>query len=337
MSDSANEPYVRPDVATFLKILNALNAPKSHEVGEIAARAAIVQNVQLSDLPVGTLGTVRDLDCPGPGGHRIRLRLFDPRETRGPGPVVMFFHGGGWVLGDLDTHASVCTEIARTLDLPVVAVDYRLAPEHRWPAAPDDAEAAARWVAGAPAELGRAATGLVLTGDSAGGTLTIVTALALRDQPAQVPVLVQAPIYPAVDHGPSFPSYQEFGDGFFMSTEGMAWFSDCYAADLQHWRGAPLKADQAGMPPTLVMTASLDPLRDQGRAYAAKTIAAGVPTVFREAKGNIHGFVNLRQAVPSSQGDLAGFLVQLKAMIGEAEGARSMAQAAGAAGASAGA
>ncbi|MDB5717229.1 MAG: Alpha/beta hydrolase fold-3 protein, partial [Sphingomonas bacterium] len=214
------------------------------------------------------------------------------------------------------------------LDLPVVAVDYRLAPEHAWPAAPDDCEAAARWIAANPAELGRAVTGLVLAGDSAGGTLTIVTALALRDQPAAVPVIAQWPIYPAADLNGDYPSSTQFADGYFLTSEGMTWFSECYRSDPSHWRGSPMLRDQAGMPPTLVVTASLDPLRDQGRAYAAATIRAGVPTVYREAVGNIHGFCNMRRAIPSSEGDIAGCLVALKAIIREAEAEQVMAQAA---------
>src|SRR3546814_4522502 len=132
-----------------------------------------------ADLPVEELAVEQDLHCPGPGGE-IRLRLFDAREMRAPGPAVVFFHGGGFVLGDLDTHAHFCAEAARQLDLPVIAVDYRLAPENPWPAGPDDCEAAARWIAGSPEQLGRVVTGLALCGDSGGGKLSIVTAMALR-------------------------------------------------------------------------------------------------------------------------------------------------------------
>ncbi|MEH3106078.1 MAG: alpha/beta hydrolase [Sphingomonas fennica] len=311
-------PAARPDVAAFLTYLNALEGPKSRDIGAVAARAQMVANVPLLDQPVGPLATVADLAAPAPGGGTIPLRLFDARAERGAGPVVVFFHGGGWVVGDLDTHAPFCAEMARVLDLPVVAVDYRLAPEHRWPAAPDDCEAAARWIAGSPAALGRTVTGLVTVGDSAGGNLAVVTAMALRDQPAAVPVLVQAPVYPSVDRAESYGSYADYGDGYLLSRDGMDWFKEVYAPDLDHWRGAPLHADQAGMPPTLVVTAGLDPLRDQGRAYAARTIAAGVPTVYREAAGTIHGFVQLRRAVPSAEGDVAGLLAALKAMIAEA-------------------
>ena len=322
-----NQPYVRADVRSLLDYLATNGGAKTHEVGAVAARRMMVAMRALADADVGDLATIRDISCPGADGAAIPLRLYDAREHRLPGPAVVFFHGGGFVVGDLDTHEPLCAEIARMLDLPVIAVDYRLAPENAWPAAPDDCEAAARWIAsGAPA-LGRAVTSLVLAGDSAGGTLTIVTAMALRDVPAAVPVIAQWPIYPAADANGDYASEAEFADGYFLTRESMDWFRASYQADPNHWRGSPMVRDQAGMPPTLVITAGLDPLRDQGRAYAAATIRAGVPTVFREATGNIHGFCNMRRAIPSSEGDIAGCLVVLKAMIAEAEGERVMAAA----------
>lgn len=325
---AVSEPYVRPDVRQFLDYLNALPGPKTHEVGAPAAREMYRAMKDVADPPIGKLAVVRDLTIPGPAGD-IPARLFDARAQRQPGPAVVFYHGGGFTIGDLDTHASFTAEAARVLDLPVIAVDYRLAPEAKWPAAPDDAEAAARWVAGSPAELGRAVTGLVLMGDSAGGTLTIVAAMDLRDRPAAVPVIVQAPIYPAADMHGEHASMADFAEGYLLTRDTMLWFADAYAADLDHARGSPMRGDVAGLPPAVVLTASLDPIRDQGRAYAAALARAGVPVVFREAVGNIHGFVTLRQAIPSSAGDVAGYLAAVKAMISEAEGARVMRQAAG--------
>jgi len=327
-SSDDQQPFVRPDVRAFLAYLNNLPGPRTHEMEPAAARQVYAATKDVADLPVGELATIRDLVIPGPAGP-IAGRLFDPLTHREPGPAVVFFHGGGFVIGDLDTHASFCAEMARVLRLPVISVDYRLAPENRWPAAPDDAEAAARWVATSPPELERGVTGLVLCGDSAGGNLAIVVALDLRDRPAEVPVIVQAPIYPATDMGGDHPSFSAFAEGYLLSRDTMLWFNDSYAADIGHQRSSPLNADLAGLPPAVIITASLDPIRDQGRAYAAKLIGAGVPVVFREAKGNIHGFVTLRKALPSSVGDVAGYLVALRAIITEAEGNRVMAQAAG--------
>ena len=181
------EPYVRPDVRQFLDYLNALPGPKTHELGPAEARTMMLASRQVADAPVGELAVIRDLAFPGPGGE-VGLRLYDAREDREAGPLVLFFHGGGFVLGDLDSHEPFCAEMARALDLPVLAVDYRLAPEHPWPAGIEDAIAAAYWAAGSPEALGRTVTGLVTCGDSAGGNFAIIVTLALRDTPAKVPV-----------------------------------------------------------------------------------------------------------------------------------------------------
>jgi acetyl esterase len=271
----------------------------------------------LLEPPIGELGLIRDLVAPGPGGE-IPLRLFDARANRDPGPAVVFFHGGGFVIGNIDTHASMCGEIARRLDLPVISVDYRLAPENPWPAAVDDAETAARWVAENGAKFNRAITSLVLCGDSAGGTLTLVTALALRDRPAAAPVILQVPIYPASDICGDYPSGEAFADGYGLSSAEIHWYREVYRPDPRHWRAAPLHADLTGAPPMLMLTASLDPLRDQGRAYAGKAVQAGVSTVYREAVGAIHGFAGYRRVIPSAQEDFAAALTIARAMIDEA-------------------
>jgi acetyl esterase len=306
--------FVRPDVRIFLDYLNNLPGPKSHEVGPAEARIMLQKSRHVADAPVGGLAVIRDLSCEGPRGP-VPLRLYDARGSRGTGPVLVFFHGGGFVLGDLETHEPFCAEIARRLDMPVVAVDYRLAPEHPWPAGVEDAIAAARWVAGSPDALGRTANGLVLAGDSAGGNFAIIASLALRDEPAAVPVLAQWPIYPAADPAKGYPSYEDFGEGYLLTDEGMRWFDDCYRPDRKDWRYSPLVKSQEGMPPTVVITASLDPIRDQGRAYAAATAQAGVPTIFLEARGNIHGFINLRKAIPSSDADIGQCIDALKLLL----------------------
>jgi len=309
-------PYVRPDVRQFLDYLNALPGPRAYEVAPAEARNLMLASRQVADAPVGELAVIRNLSFDGPGGE-VRVRLYDARESRAAGPLMLFFHGGGFVLGDLDSHEPFCAEMARQIDMPVLAVDYRLAPEHPWPAGVEDAIAAAYWAAGSPAELGREVTGLVTCGDSAGGNFAIITTLALRDEPAAVPVLAQCPIYPASDPGKGYPSFEDFGEGYLLTKPGMQWFEDLYQADPRDWRYNPLVKSQAGMPPTLVVTAGLDPIRDQGRAYAAACIQAGVPTIFREARGNIHGFISLRKAIPSSDEDVAGCVAALKLLLSE--------------------
>jgi acetyl esterase len=253
---------------------------------------------------------------PGPGGE-IPLRLFDARAEREAGPAVVFFHGGGFVIGNIDTHVSMCAEIARRLDLPVISVDYRLAPEHPWPAAPDDAEAAARWIADNGGALGRVVTGLVFCGDSAGANLSIVTALALRDRPAAVPVITLIALYPSTDRTRHYASADAFGEGFGLDTSDMNFYMDSFKPQAEHWRASPLLADQSGMPAALIVTAALDPLRDQGRAYAAKLIGAGVPTTYREFAGVVHGFLGFRRVIPSAERDLVTVLEIARGMIQE--------------------
>lgn len=304
------QPYVRPDVQALLEQMNRGGAKRAVDVGLPEARNMMHASRAVLDAPTGDLAVLRDIT-----GGPCPMRLFDSRAERGPSPVMVFYHGGGFVLGDIDTHEPLCAEIARLLDLPVVSVDYRLAPEHPFPAGVEDALAAARWVAGSPAELGREATSLVLAGDSAGGNFTIVTALALRDEPAAVPVLAQWPMYPAANPTVGYPSLDSFGEGFLLSRDSMHWFDQCYAPDRKDWRYDPLHQDQRGMPPTLVVTASLDPIRDQGRAYAAACAQAGVSVVYLEAEGTIHGFLNLRKALPSAQTDLERCCAHLKVML----------------------
>lgn len=308
------EPFVRPDVRVFLDMMAANPRPAFTAEFLASIRGMVMPPEMSADKPVGELGEIRDLAMPGPGGD-IALRLFAPRAERKAGPVVVFYHGGGYAAGSIDSHAGLAGEIARQLDLPVVSVEYRLAPENPWPAAPDDGEAAARWIAANGAAFGREVTGLILCGDSAGGNLAIVTALALRDAPAAAPVLLQLTFYPAVDHSRDYPSAAAFAAGYGLDAADMKMFDQHYAADSSDHRNSPLLADQQGMPPTIVVTAGLDPLRDEGRAYAAKTALAGVPTVFHEAVGTIHGFAGYRRAIPSAQGDLDHALGLAKAIL----------------------
>ena len=306
----------RPDVEAFLAYLANVPGPKLHELTPEHARAQMRAMGPLADVEIGPLAVIRDLSIPGPAGP-IPARLYDVREMRDPSPVMVFYHGGGFVLGDLDTHDPYCAEAARVLDIPVVAIDYRLAPEHQWPAAPDDCEAATRWIATSPAALGRTVTALVPSGDSAGGNLCIVTTMALRDRPATVPVIAQFPIYPVVDDSGEWGSYHEHNEGKLLTRDAMVYFTKSYQAPSGDVRAYPLEHDHTGMPPTLILTAGLDPLRDQGRAYAGALINAGVPVIYREAAGNIHGFITLRQAIPSSKTDVVGALMALKTMLWE--------------------
>lgn len=306
--------YVRADVRAFLDMLESFGRPAIEDLPVEEGRQNMRVLAQMADADAPELAVVRDLSCPGPAGD-IPLRLFDPRETREPGPVVVFFHGGGFVIGDLEVYHNVCAEIAHQLDLPLVSVDYRLAPEAPFPAAPEDCEAAARWIAGNPQELGRQATGLVLTGDSAGGNLAIVVTNQLTAEPADVPVLVQAPIYPVADDVSEHESLRLFREGYHLTGATMAFFTKSYGGDPSDPRHTPMAGDCANTPPTVLCTSGLDPLRDSGRNYAAHLIGCGTDVSYLEFAGNIHGFITLRKAIPSGQRDLTHFIDAIRQML----------------------
>lgn len=320
--ETTAKPYVRPDVQAYLEMMEKNPRPPMNDATIKGIRkippAQIAVMMSGSEKPLGTLAVDRTLSMPGPAGP-IELRLFDARAERAPGPVLVFYHGGGFVLGSIGTHAPLAAEMARQLDVPVVSVEYRLAPENKWPAAPDDAEAATRWVAANGAALGREVTGLILSGDSAGGTLTLVTALALRDKPADVPVKLAIPLYPMADASKPYPSTKAFGAGYGLDAPDVAFFEKSLAANQKSPRHSALLADLKGFPPTVLATASLDPLRDGGRAFAAKLAQAGVPVSFYEAEGNVHGYTTFRKAIPSAQDDLDTIMAMARAMLGQSK------------------
>ena len=314
-------PFVRSDVANLLAMLASAPGPKMEDGTPEAARAMMRAMGAMVERPRGDLAHVRDFTIPGDGGHTIPARVYSAVAAPGPGPAVVFFHGGGWVIGDLETHDSLCAEIARGLQLTVVSIDYRLAPEHRFPAATEDCLAAMRWLADTPKAIGHDITGLIPAGDSAGGNLAAVVTQELHGKLA-VPIVAQWLIYPGVDMTASGGSMSEFAEGYLLTEAGMHWFSAHYmgpAPDLTNLWASPIFAPSlAGLPPAMVFTCALDPLRDQGRAYAAKLIAAGVDVAFLEAAGQIHGAFNLRAAIPSTQGDLHACLAALTLLIAPA-------------------
>ena len=308
------EHYVRDDVRGFLDMLEAMGSKGVEEVGAEEARQQMRAMGAVAEAAPRTMAVQRDLTCPGPAGP-IPLRFYDVNAERAPGPCVIFIHGGGFVIGDLEVYHALCTETSHHLDLPVISVDYRLAPEHPFPAAPDDCEAVARWLAASPAELERTITGLVITGDSAGGNLTIVTTNQLMNEPADVPVVVQAPIYPVASDTSQHSSFAMFTEGFLLTGAAMAWFNDQYGGDAGDPRHTPMVGDCTNTPPTVVCTAGLDPLRDSGREYAAHLVQLGTEVVYLEFPGIIHGFTTLRKAIPSGQRDLEAFLDATKLMV----------------------
>ncbi len=303
--------YVRPDVAGFLALVNSVPQPEALIPEE--QRAGYLVMKQMTEADPRPLAVIKDLTCPGPAGP-IPVRFYDVRESRDPSPVILFFHGGGYVIGDLDTHNSLCTELSHVLDLPVLAVDYRLAPEHPFPAAPDDCEAAARWLAASPAELGRTVTGLVTIGGSAGGNLATVTARALCTKPAAAPMLLQVLLYPATDESQG-GSMDTFAEGHFLTKGAMEWFYDLYKPESGNPRAFPLLAEAEGMCPAIIATPGLDPLQDQGRRMAAKLVAAGVDTLYLHFPGLTHDFSTTRKALPSAQADMDKIMAAMKLLL----------------------
>ena len=313
MSDE--QVFVREDVRAFLQFLEAAGRPPLSEMSLEEARASMMATQHIAERDARDIPVIRDLSCPGPAGD-IPLRLYDAVADRSePCPVIMFYHGGGFVIGDIETHHRLCTQIAAELELPVVSVDYRLAPENPFPAAPDDCEAATRWVADSPSELNLQVSGLIPMGDSAGGNLAIVTTQSLIEEPAAVPVVMQVPIYPLADDISVTQSFADFGEGYLLTRDAMQFFTRCYAPAEGDRRNTPILADHAPTPPTIVATASLDPLRDSGRNYACALIQSGVDVIYLEMRGNIHGFVNLRKAMPSAHDDMQSIFAAMKLML----------------------
>ncbi len=310
MSDHEN----RADVRGFLDMLRAHPCPELSIANVAKLRQQSPSEQALLDRPVGGFLVTRDVVMPGPNGD-LRLRMFDSRSVRSAGPVAVFFHGGGFIMGSIDTHASICAEIAQRLDIPVVSVDYHLAPESPWPGAPDEAEAAARWIGANGSVFERDFTSIVLCGDSTGGNLAVVTGLALRDRPARLPVALHLLLYPSVDLAGSYPSNELYAEGFAFDRSQVDWCIERYAPDVTHWRASPILADMGGLAPTVLATAQLDPMRDQGRAFAAKLIDAGVPTTYLECPGMIHGFASYRRVIPSAQIELAKVLQAARSVL----------------------
>ncbi|HSG34405.1 MAG TPA: alpha/beta hydrolase, partial [Sphingomonadaceae bacterium] len=250
MADSV--PFVRDDVRAFLTMLEGLNRPDISEVPLSETRAMMAAMQEFAQVPPREIALVEDLACPGPAGE-IPLRLYDPRGMRGPSPLLVFIHGGGFVAGSVESYHRFCTLVAAEMDLPLVSVEYRLAPEHPFPAAPDDCEAAARWLAASPPGLGFAVTGLIPLGDSAGGNMALVLEQALRAAPAGVPVIMQVPIYPICDDFRQHPSSRELGEGYMLTDSVMDFFEDCYRADKSSAKLYPILGELAGTAPTVLL------------------------------------------------------------------------------------
>lgn len=275
-----------PDAQAYLERLTASGVPPvSALTPEEARRNAEAVAASLFG-PVAELASVRDLERPQAQGEALRVRRYEPDAPRG---ALVYFHGGGWVHGSLDTHDGACRALADRAGCLVYAVDYRLAPEHRFPSAVEDAWSATEWVAG----LGSGP--LAVGGDSAGGNLAAVIALRARDR--GLPLALQLLVYPVTDHDFDRLSYREFATGYGMSRDDMRWYWDHYLGpdgDGGDPEASPVRAaDFAGVAPAVLLTAEYDVLRDEGEEYAARLAEAGVPVALRRYGGLIHGFFRM--------------------------------------------
>ena len=284
---------LEPELQLALSVIERRGAPTLETLPPAEAREAYRRQAVVSGGAEIPVGAVRDVEMEGADGP-LPARHYAPQEPGGPHPLIVFFHGGGFVVGDLDTHDGPCRILCRHAGAHVLAVDYRLAPEHPFPAAVEDGQAALRWAAAHADELGADPSRIAVAGDSAGGNIAAVVAREAALEGGPSPVL-QVLVYPATDMVEPTRSHELFGGGFLLTRELLEWFAAQYVAgaDPSDPRLSVLRADDlGGVAPALVVTAGFDPLRDEGEAYADKLHAAGVPVVLRRFPGLIHSFFN---------------------------------------------
>jgi acetyl esterase len=286
-----------PQARALLDLMIERGVPPTHTLPPADARRFYLERRFFTQPDPAEVAAVRDL-----ADGELPLRLYRPLGSHPDSvlPVLVFFHGGGWVIGDRDTHDSLCRQLCNASGCAIVSVDYRMGPEHRFPAAVDDCVAATRWVREQAAALQLDAARLAVGGDSAGGNLAAVVCLALREAAQPLPAF-QLLIYPATDMRMVAPSHQTNGEGYLLTRDTMQYFRSHYipdAARWSDWRASPLLApDLRGLPPALVLTAGYDPLRDEGRQYADALSAAGCTTQYVCFERQIHGFMPMGRVI----------------------------------------
>jgi cation diffusion facilitator CzcD-associated flavoprotein CzcO/acetyl esterase/lipase len=303
------------DVAMVLQVMAELGVPPLESLSVPDARG-LMGMMEVGRPPGSPVGEVVDGELPGASGEPLAYRLYRP-ATPGPHPIVVYFHAGGWVLGNLDSDDPLCRDLCDRCDAVIVSVNYRHAPEARFPAATDDAFAAVEWVAAHAAELGGIPGQLAVAGWSAGANIATVACQTARD--AGGPDIVgQLLLAPVTDADLSRPSYAENGEGYLLTTALMQWFWDHYAdpADRSHPKASPLRGDLSSLPPAVIVTAEFDPLRDEGTAYAEALAAAGVPVQHLSARGHIHTSLPMVDLVLSGADVRAQMVEALRATFG---------------------
>jgi len=291
-----------PQAQALLDLVAAFGMPALSTLSVEDARKALVQMGELSGPEPEPVAKVEDRLIPDPAGQ-IPVRVYTPQGS-GSLPVLVWFHGGGFALGSIEIVDEFCRALTNAAGCITVSVDYRLAPEHKFPAAVDDCYTATKWVAENANATGSDPTRIAVGGDSAGGNLAAVVALMARDR-GTPPLVYQLLVYPVTNFAFDTPSHREYADGYFLTKDDMTWFCNLYLrseADSHNPYASPLQAqDLRGLPPALVITGEFDPLRDEGEAYAARMREAGVPVACKRYNGMIHGFLSM----PLDQGKKA--------------------------------
>ncbi|HLT79138.1 MAG TPA: alpha/beta hydrolase [Ferrovibrio sp.] len=310
------------EAKAFLDAVKLANRPDYSTMTPKEARKLYKQTRSAVTPEPPEVSEVDNIAAPGPHGP-IPLRYYRPAEVEKKEvlPVLVFYHGGGWVIGDLDTHDVVCRTLSNEGRCAVVSVDYRMGPEYKFPIAIDDAYAAVKWVVDEAKTLRIDPRRVAVGGDSAGGNLAAVVSLLARDVEDAPKIAYQLLIYPATDMHMDTESHRRFGEGHLLTRSSMDWFQEQYLNgpdDRDDWRASPLKAKSlAGLPPAYVLIAGHDPLRDEGEAYAMALKAADVSVVLREFEGQIHGFITMGKVMPQANQALAEMGVALKLAFGQ--------------------
>lgn len=317
---------LHPQARALLDLIEQRGLPATHTLSPTDARAVYRERRHFTQPDAPEVDEVRELQAQGPNGP-IALRFYRPLGSAGAvTPVLVYFHGGGWTIGDLDTHDTLCRELANGSGCAVVSVDYRMGPEHRFPAAVDDALAATRWVRHEATALGVDAARLAVGGDSAGGNLAAVVALAARAA-GDLPIAFQLLIYPATDMRRGHSSHTRNGQGYLLTHESMDYYHDHYIDDPRHdldWRASPLLADDfAGLPPALVITAGHDPLVDEGADLARRLSGAGNRVSYVCFERQIHGFITMGRVLDEAHTAVALCAVELRRALSSAPSAKA--------------
>jgi acetyl esterase len=291
-----------PQARALIERIAAVGAPPLHSLTPLEARRAYRESrAALASAPV-PVEEVRELSIPGPA-LVLRARLYRPDSAQNVVPGMVYFHGGGFIYGDMDTHDAVCRGIAQCARCAVVSVDYRLAPEHQFPAAVEDAFAATSWAAANAAALGIDPARLAIAGDSAGGNLAAVVALMARERGAPA-LATQVLVYPTTDFAAETESIARFAEGYLLTRESIRWVKRTYLRDERDaldWRASPLRApDFSRLPAAYIITAGFDPLRDEGRAYAERLTGGGVAVTHECFEGQVHGFLLMGGALAAA-------------------------------------